>query len=317
MKSIKLLITGIFLIIIGGLVCGASVIMMGFNFGSLNTATYVSNTYDMDPEFENISIKGDAEKISFAPSDGGKCYVVCKELENDKHDVRVVGDTLCIDNISDNMFFFVFLNDSPEMTVYLPEDKYSSLSIDNDTGDVYIPEDFSFSDMNVKLDTGALVCSASATGDVNVKTDTGKINLQEMTPASLTVNTDTGFISLNDINCSGTAEINVHTARVEMNNVNCAEFNSKGSTGRLLMTNVVTTGSWNIKRETGSVSFEYCDAALINITTATGNVAGSLLSGKMFNVNTDTGKVNVPGSSEGGKCDIVSDTGNIDITINR
>ena len=61
MKSIKLLITGIFLIIIGGLVCGASVIMMGFNFGSLNTATYVSNTYDTDPEFENISIKGDAE----------------------------------------------------------------------------------------------------------------------------------------------------------------------------------------------------------------------------------------------------------------
>lgn len=317
MKSIRLLLTGIFLIIIGALVCGASFVLMGFDFSSLNTSTYVTRTYDAGTGFKNISVKGDTEKINFVLSDDGSCYVVCKEPEKNKHDVKVSEDCLYIDNITSNVFFFSFSVESPEMTVYLPNDKYTSLSIDSDTSDVYIPEDFSFGDVNIKLDTGDLVCNASADGYVYVKTDTGKITLQGMTPEALTVITDTGHTVIDNINCSGKAEINVHTAKVEMRNVNCTELSSNGHTGDLIMTDVIAAGNWSIKRDTGSVSFESCDAADISIRTDTGDVAGSLLSGKIFNVSTDTGKVNVPGSSEGGKCDVDSDTGNIDITILR
>ena len=317
MKSIKLFLTGIFLIIIGALVCGASFVLLGLDIRSLNTSTYVTRTYDAGTEFENISVRGDTEKINFVLSDDGKCYVVCRELENNKHDVKVADDTLCIYDISSFSLQFGFFNEGPEMTVYLPKAYYSSLSLDSDTGDVYIPEDFSFGDVSIKLDTGALVCNASADGNVNVRTDTGKITLQGMTPAALTVNTDTGHTVISNISCSGETVVNVHTARVELTNVSCTEFSSTGSTGNLLLTDVVSTGRWTVKRDTGSVSFENCDAADISIKTDTGNVAGSLLSGKIFDVSTDTGKVNVPGSSEGGKCEIVSDTGNIDITISR
>ena len=51
MKSIRLLLTGIFLIIIGALVCGASFVLMGFDFSSLNTSTYVTRTYDAGTGF--------------------------------------------------------------------------------------------------------------------------------------------------------------------------------------------------------------------------------------------------------------------------
>jgi hypothetical protein len=44
-------------------------------------------------------------------------------------------------------------------------------------------------------------------------------------------------------------------------------------------------------------------------------VSGSLLSNKVFTAKTDTGKVSVPNSSNGGKCEITTDTGKIIIEI--
>ncbi len=315
MKSIRLLVTGFILIIVGAMVCAASFVLMGFDPRSLNTASYMTNTYDADAVFDKIAVNGDTEKISFVLSDDGKCRVVCKELENTRHEVKVDGDTLCIDNISGNVFFIGFLSESPEMTVYLPKNSYSSLDLDSDTSDVSIPEEFSFSDINIKLDTGDLLCYAGADGDVSVKTDTGEITVQGMNPRSLTVSTHTGYTILNDISCSGKTDISVQTANVEMNGINCAEFSSKGSTGKLLMTDVVTTGSWDIKRDTGDISFVNCDAEYINIKTSTGDVAGSLLSDKIFNVSTDTGKTDVPGSKGDQECSIRTDTGDISVSI--
>ena len=43
---------------------------------------------------------------------------------------------------------------------------------------------------------------------------------------------------------------------------------------------------------------------------------GSLLSDKVFITETDTGNVNIPKTTDGGKCEIKTDTGDIKIKIN-
>jgi DUF4097 and DUF4098 domain-containing protein YvlB len=78
---------------------------------------------------------------------------------------------------------------------------------------------------------------------------------------------------------------------------------------------VVTEGDLTIEADTGDVTFKRCDAANLSISTDTGDIEGSLLSSKVFFYETDTGDVDLPRTTEGGRCDIETDTGDITITI--
>ncbi len=63
------------------------------------------------------------------------------------------------------------------------------------------------------------------------------------------------------------------------------------------------------------MTFENVDAAEMNVETGTGAVKGSLRSERIFHVETDTGKTDVPKTVSGGKCEIKTNTGNVQITI--
>lgn len=71
----------------------------------------------------------------------------------------------------------------------------------------------------------------------------------------------------------------------------------------------------SIERSTGHVAFTGCDAGEIHVKTDTGNVAGSLLSEKVFLTESGVGLVDVPKTTSGGVCEIRTDTGNIQITL--
>ena len=46
-----------------------------------------------------------------------------------------------------------------------------------------------------------------------------------------------------------------------------------------------------------------------------GNVTGTLLTDKIFLAQSDTGRVDLPKTVGGGKCEITTDTGNIEISV--
>ena len=51
------------------------------------------------------------------------------------------------------------------------------------------------------------------------------------------------------------------------------------------------------------------------VNTSTGDVNGTLLSEKIFITDTSTGRVSVPKTTSGGKCEITTSTGDINIGI--
>ena len=53
----------------------------------------------------------------------------------------------------------------------------------------------------------------------------------------------------------------------------------------------------------------------IMVKTSTGNVKGTLLSDKIFVTDTSTGRVSVPKTTSGGKCEITTSTGDIEIEL--
>ena len=81
------------------------------------------------------------------------------------------------------------------------------------------------------------------------------------------------------------------------------------------MTNVIAAEEFHLERDTGNIEFNGCDAETIYAKTTTGDVRGTLLSEKVFITETDTGNIDVPKTIAGGKCEITTDTGDINIKI--
>ncbi len=314
----KWIIAAVVLLVLGLVVCGAALGMLGFNFKNLGTVKYVTKTYDAPADFRNIRIDAYTEDIAFVLSDDGKCSVVCREEENDPTDVSVQGDTLTIGKKARHGWTFMnigVVTETPSITVYLPGSEYAALTVDADTGDVEIPEDFSFESINVSLDTGDVRCLAPAEGDIAIETSTGHISVSDLTAAGMRLTTDTGRVELSKADIKGSLEIRVSTGRVTLEDVTCSDFTSDGDTGRLIMTNVVMPGSLRLERSTGNIELNGCDAGSIIIKTDTGDVSGTLLTEKVFITESDTGKIDVPHTVTGGTCEISTDTGNITIKM--
>ena len=312
------IITAAVLLVVGLAVFAGAFISSGFNFSKMGSDSYVTNTYTVDKEFDRIDIDTSVTDITFKPSEDGKFRAVCSE-ERDKvhHQVSVEDGTLKI-TVSDEREWFdyiSFFSKSMSMTVYLPEGRYESLRIDSSTGDVTIPGSFSFESIDIKVSTGDVSCSASAEGKVKIGASTGDITLGGISAEDVELSVSTGKIQADRVECGGRFSVGVSTGKAKLSDVTCKDFASDGSTGSLTLKNVVASGKFDIKRSTGDVTFDSSDAAEIAVKTSTGDVTGTLKSEKIFFADTRTGDVDVPRTTTGGKCEITTTTGDIEIKI--
>lgn len=316
-NAIIWLIAATSLVLCGGVILAAVLATSNWDFNMLGTEKFETNTYEFTEDINDISVKADTANIIFAASDDSVCKVVCCEPKNAKHVVNVQDGELTIRADDQRKWFEhigIFVN-TPKITVYLPEAEYASLYIKESTGDIDIPEDFSFISMDITLSTGDVRNYATASGTMKINTDTGDIHIEKVSASTVDVSVTTGKVTASDITCSGDVTIKVTTGKASLSDITCQNLFSTGSTGDISMKNVVAVGNMSIDRSTGDVKFEGCDAAELFIRTSTGSVSGSLLSEKVFIAESNTGKVNVPKTVTGGRCEVFSTTGNITITV--
>lgn len=305
------------LVIIGCILLAVVMAVTGQDRSELSTVMYETNTYRITEAFIALSLTTDTADITFAPSDDGKCRVECYEEEHAKHSVSVENNTLTI-SINDQRSwdeYIGFTFDSPKITVYLPDTEYGALSIQESTGNVEIPEEFSFESVDISASTGSVDLGASAQDTVRIGTSTGDIQVENISAASLELSVSTGEVTVSGVKCSGDITVSVSTGKSHLNDVSCQSVISTGTTGDIYLDNVISAGKLSITRSTGNVSFDGSDAAEITVRTDTGNITGSLLTDKVFITASDTGSVEVPGTVTGGRCEIDTDTGNIKIEI--
>lgn len=270
-----------------------------------------------DGLYGNLSMNTDTADIIFALSDDGKCRVECYEEEKAKHSVAVQENTLVIKMIDEKSWYdYIGINfGSPKITVYLPKAEYTSLFINGSTGDIEIPKNLKFEGVDISLSTGDVNFFASASKLIIIKTSTGNICVENTSAGTLDLSASTGRITVSNVICGGDANINVSTGRTNLNNIECKNITSGGGTGDISLNNVIAAEKFSIKRSTGDVRFDGSDAAEILVETDTGDVTGTFLSEKTFFVETDTGSVDVPESITGGRCEITTDTGDIELDI--
>jgi len=257
-----------------------------------------SVTYDFDEDFDSISINSATEDIKFLESESDRCKVICDETEKEKFTVTVTDGCLSIQKYNggkwyDNISLFSFGNRS--VKVYLPENDYNSLKINEDTGNVTVPSDFVFGEIDITSSTGNVDCGTSSSGRIGIKTSTGDICLKKLSAKEIDLSVSTGCVALTSVSCSS--------------------FNSTGDTGSISFSDSVVKEKITVERSTGDISFKHSDASEIEITTDTGDVTGTLLTDKVFIVRSDTGEIDVPETVTGGKCKVTTNTGDIVIKV--
>ena len=274
-------------------------ILLDFDFTKLDRMDYEARVYEITEDFSEIHMDLDTADVRFVLAEDGVCRVECMEAEKLAYTVEVKEGSLNIVT-KDSRKWYDYIgvfNSSHPMTVYLPKAQYDHLSIDVSTGDVQIPDGFTFGKLTLEGSTGDVSFGRVSVNSMDIRVSTGDIELTGVRATNMTLKVSTGEISLSDVRTE--ESLSVET-----------------STGDVTLSHVISYGM-TVECTTGDVSLTDCNAFSIKITTTTGDIEGTLLQEKWFVTETTTGSVNVPASQgmQGGYCYLTTTTGDIDIRL--
>ena len=332
------ILVAVILVIVGIVIAAGSLALTGFKFDKLSTKEYKTTVLKPTGSFDKIDVTLTTAELTFVPASDGVCTVTCHDDEKIKYTAEVKGGVLTVSR-EDARKGLDILDPSINLekntvTVALPGKNYAALTVKTDTGDVTIPEDFSFGSLTVSGDTADVSCAAPVSGALAVKLSTGDVTLTDLSAGELDLTVSTGDIRLTSVDCAGGASVTVSTGRTELTDVRCASLRSAGSTGKMKLTHLTVVGEAELRRSTGDISFVSCTAGTLRVTTDTGDVkfedsdagtiwvktdtgdvTGFLRKPMVIFAETNTGKVDVPKLTEGGRCEITTDTGNIKLSV--
>lgn len=304
-------------VLVGCVIVGSVMTVLEWDLSKLSTIKYGTSEHMIHEAYRDIAIETTTADIQFVPSENGKASVVCYEPENMKHSVAVEDGTLVI-RVVDTRKWHEHIDihiGTPKVTIYLPQSGYGMLSVKASTGNVELPQVFEFENIDISLSTGAVKCMASASGNIKIRSTTGAIRVENVSAGSLDLSASTGMVKVSKVTCDEDVTVRVTTGKTDLTDIRCRNVISTGDTGDVFLKDVIATEKFSIDRSTGDVEFEGSDAAEIFVETETGDVTGTLLSEKVFMTNTDTGDIDVPKTMTGGRCEITTDTGDIEIDI--
>ncbi|MBQ2806527.1 MAG: DUF4097 family beta strand repeat protein [Clostridia bacterium] len=332
---ISLIVAGALVLVGAGLFAGA-MSAAEWDFGTLQTTKYEPVTYEVTEDFSNISIQTIESSIEFRTALDGKCKVECMESEYVTYSVSVHEGTLKITTQDTRQWYHnigIFNTQRQNMIVYLPKTAYDALLMKSNTGTVTVSSEFSFANVQIGMNTGAVkweagvahsmsvetdtgfvrIKNVSMDGALSVKTDTGRAEINGTEAKSIQVETDTGKAIVTDAVAKSTLNVTTNTGNAELSGCRAVDIFVDTDTGKAKLTDVVASGKMDVNTDTGDVVLDGCDAAEIKIETDTGDVKGSFLTPKIIYTQTNTGRVEVPRATSGGVCEITTDTGDIQI----
>lgn len=336
-RTLRAIIIAISLIVVGAVLGGCGLWGMNGAWDQLSGANSMVTTEEtVTGDFDNIDIDVFWLDVELLSSADGTCYYKATAYESMPCTVAVENGTLKIrqdDNRQRYQHIGINWNE-PTLTLYLPKDAYDQLTISGSTSDLTIPANFRFQSVTATNSTGDIAFSAQVAGDLAITCSTGDINLKGVSAKAITASVSTGDVTMEKVSCNSlsvctsTGHCYLTDVAVENNlsatsgtgkkvftNVTCGSLDMESTTGDNELSNVVVSGDAKMESNTGDWELNGFDAANIRIEASTGEVEGRLLSEKVFLVDTSTGDVDVPRGSSGGRCEITTSTGDIDIEI--
>ncbi len=309
------LIIAVCLCVVGILIVTVGLCVTGFRPDALGMPT-VSHTIPVLEPFTAISVDAKTADVFFVPSTDGESRVECVDNEKLTLTAAVENGVLVVRCVDERKWYehIGIFAEEMSVTVYLPEESYSSLTVKTNTGDVSFPTDLLFEAAEIETHTGDVIGPTARIGRLTVKTHTGDVKLSADTEL-LSVETHTGDVTLIRLGAEKDVAITTDTGDVTLTEVACGALTVKTNTGDVALTETVVSGHLSVETDTGDVELEASDATTLRIETDTGDVEGTLLTPKRVRADSGTGEVRVSDSDEGGLCEIVTSTGDVEIWI--
>lgn len=301
MKTIKRFIIFIAIIFIIG---GSIVLAFAIKNNAFAQKERIDKTYEIDGEFQNISVIINVDDFELKLSTDGKNKLVCQEYDKMPHETSVSDNCLNVLGKDERKWYekiFVFeWNFKPIKSIlYLNKDTFNNIVVDASTGNFVIGNEFTFENADLKLSTGNLEFNAKLTNDLKAKVSTGSVYFKNVDCKNVELKSSTGLISVE--------------------NMNCEKFKSEGSTGSIKLTNVIAENEMEVVASTGDIYLKEVDSKKIYAKVSTGNIRGVILTPKIFTTTVKTGHANVPSNPSAdlanGECILYASTGNIDVSI--
>lgn len=309
------LIAAFCLVLFGGIVFTGAMVALGMDFAGLSTVEYETKTHEVQGDFWDIQIAVREADVQLVWAEDGLCRVVCKDREKVNYAVSVTDGMLSVAVQDDRAWYDyigIFLG-QPTVTVYLPRSNYETCWLSTVTGDVSIPKNLSFRELQLGGITGEAECLGRA-DNLIVQWGSGDVLIDDCDPRELQVITTTGDVEVRESEI-GSVRIKTTTGDVELERITATNCYTECDTGEVFMENVTAVGDLQVITTTGDVELEGCDAGNVEVKTTTGDVSASLLSGKLFTAKSDTGRIRIPDSQPGDECQITTDTGDIYVTV--
>ena len=342
-RTLKAFLIALALIVVGAVLAGGSLFVITETQDSfVEDKRLITTQETITEDFFNIEIDVLEANVTFFPSPDGTCYYKVETHSDILCTATVENGTLYIRQEDTRKWYqrigLGWMNNSLE--VYLPKETYAQLTVNGDTSDITVSKGLTFANASILTSTGSinwyaevheqlnLTCSTGwvvvngtngkglrTPQTLTVLTSTGMVSLQNVTAQNISVTTSTGGCLLRNTRAQQKLYLSSSTGDHELVDVTCGSLELRSTTGDNELTNVVVAGDAKMESDTGDWELEGFDAANITITTDTGDVEGTLLSEKLFFTDTHTGDVEVPRTTSGGRCEITTDTGDIEIEI--
>lgn len=308
------IIVAVSLVIVGLLISFVAIAALDYDFTRMNTINFVTNTYSVDEDFTDISVNGAECDIRILSSNDGTCKIVCRESDKVSHSITVENDTLSVERYDTRKWYEhigVYWGDI-EIVVYLPQSTYGKLSAKNLSGDIKIPEVFSFSSADIQSTSGNVNFSAEVENDLTVKTVSGEVYIGKTAPQKLNVQSTSGDVTVEAVKAETSIKVKAVSGDIELTDAQCQSLTTDTTSGEVEFLNVIANENVRIESVSGDIELHKCDAQTLWLKTTSGNISGALLTEKIFFTDTLSGNVNVPKTASGGKCEIKTTSGDIE-----
>ena len=309
---------GVIAIVIGSVftVIGAVLLGLGIANERVNREL-VTHTYEIKDSVNVFDINISTADLYFK-KDEENPRVVVKEREKEYHEVSVNDETLSIKFVNELKWYeniFDFSVGKMEIEIYLPEQEYKELKIISSTGDIEVNKDYSFETVDISLSTGNLKLYSSVSSELKISSSTGDIIVNDVDISKGYFKASTGNISLEKVNALEDIKVETSTGRITLNEVEAASLTTSCSTGRVNVSNSLFTKEMNIKTSTGDIRIVDSDAGGATLIATTGDVNATFLTSKIVFATSKSGDINVPRSTEGGRVDVETTTGDIYVSF--
>lgn len=291
--------------------------------------------------FTNLEIHVAASDIRLVSAVDGKVSVTLHEMKDNPHQIEVRGDTLVINQTDTRAWwqkigFFRFgVLSELSVTVALPEAEYQSLQVSTASGDLAVPDAFTFAEAELDTASGDLLYSAetqkklkitTASGDVKLACDvqdatvqatSGDLEITGVSGQKLFAKSVSGEVELKSCRITDSLEVKTTSGEIELQEIaGGSDCIVSTTSGEITLEEATDFQTLSLKSVSGDQVLMRCDARELELHSTSGNISATLLSSKTFITSSVSGSISTPTPDPaGGSCRASTVSGNIRIQI--